>query len=733
MDIMKIMAETEVVFSSCTEKLKKAELPNIQSEKTLEALCREGIERLSLDWTQEYEDRLQLELEVIKSKRLEPYFHLVGDFMLWARQNMAVGPGRGSAAGSLVVYLLGITNVDPIKYNLLFFRFLDVSRNDAADIDCDVSNQEACFNYLASKYGSEHVAKLGATGTFQAAGATNDVAKQLKLPRFEFDKLLESLPKYAAGDSRSDKALSVALEETPLGQRILERYPNFEIAGRLSGNPSHATTHAAGVLITKEPIANHVAVNGQSKTAMVDLKDAEKLNLLKLDVLALDTLSLFEKTLEFAFKERNFLDTIPLDDQAAFDVLNDGKTTGLFQFEGNTAKQLAAKVTVTEFNDIVTLSGLARPGPLQSGGAESWVRRRMRLEPVTYAHEIFEPYLKDTLGIFCWQEQIMLIAHDLGGLDWGQVAKLRKAIGKSMGAEAMAEYGEPFKAGLLSRGVSQEVADKFWNDILGCGSYLFNLSHAVAYGVMSYYSCYLKAHFPLEFTAAALTLSGSKGKQIQFLREMATEGVGYIPYDANLSTNQWRVVERDGKKTLIGPLQIIKGLGPKSVAQILSARARKEPIPDSLQKKLDNAQTELDSLYPIRDRIKEMPWREHVTTKPTRLDNAIPGDGWNEYTVIGLVSSVEDQDENSQRKQEDRKSRGQKAMLDGNPRSFAIRLDSDEVNGFLTKVSAKKYDDFKDQVLTLEAGKTIVAINGVYPPGIPCLMVNAISVIGEMK
>jgi DNA polymerase III alpha subunit len=467
---------------------------------------------------------------------------------------------------------------------------------------------------------------------------------------------------------------------------------------------------------------------------MCDLKDAEKLDLLKLDVLSLDTLTLFEKTLEFANLPFSYLDEIPFDDEKAFEVLNDGKTTGLFQLSGGTAKILAAKVKVSEINDIVTISAMARPGPLSSGGAETWARRRMGKEPVTYVHPIFEPYLKDTLGVFSYQEQIMMIAHDLGGLDWTQVGKLRKAIGKSLGPEAMREYGEPFKAGLLSRGVSQEVADKFWNDILGCGSYLFSKNHAVPYGMMSYYSCYLKAHFPLEFTAAALTLSSSVDKQIAFLREMAAEGVGYVPFDPDLSTDRWTVATKNGQKVLVGPVQMVKGMGPKKVQQYLSSKARNEPLPDSLQKLLSKATTELDSLFPIRDAIIKMDWKKHTVGKVTRLQDAKPDDSWAEFEVIGLVTKAEIQDENDPKKVADRISRGQIGIQPGNPHSIQIRLKNDETSDFLCKVIAKRLDEFKDYVLEkIEPNKSVVVVRGKFPPQVPCLLINEIEDIGRIE
>lgn len=731
---MKITAETNSFFSKCTAKFKKPSLPEIQDGQTLEEICRSGAVTLGIKLEGEYEERLQFELKVIRDKELEPYFHLVGDLMRWARGRMSLGPGRGSSAGSLVCYLCGITRIDPIKENLLFFRFLDPARKDAADCDLDVADAQQCFEYLSAKYGHENVAKLGATGSFQASGATNEVAKQLALPRFEFNSLLDSLPKYAAGDSRGDKALAVALKETELGKRVLQKHPTFEYAGMLSGNPSHATTHAAGVLITKDSLSNYTAIDTVRKTAMIDLKDAEKLDVLKLDVLSLDTLLLFDKTLELAGLPRNFLDTIPLDDQAAFDVLNQGKTTGLFQLSGGAVKNLASRVKVTEINDIVALSALARPGPLSSGGAESWVKRRMGLEPVTYAHPIFEPYLKNTLGVFAYQESIMMIAREVGGLEWAQVNKLRKAIGKSMGPEAMREYGDPFISGCMSKGVPQSVAEKFWQDILGCGSYLFSLNHAVPYGRMSYYSCYLKAHYPLEFVAAALTLTKVQDKQVSFLKEVAAEGVGYIPYDPDLSTDSWRVVTKYDKKMLIGPLQNVKGLGPKSIQQVLGCRARGEPLPDALKKKLANAKTSLDSLSPIRDKIQTLNWKAHTIGKVTRLDQAIPGDGWDEFQVIGLVTKAEEQSENDERKVADRISRGQIGRLEGDPKSIQVRLKSDEVTDFLCKVTTKQLDKHRDYVLNnLEVGKSLVVVRGKFPPHVPCLLINEIEEIGRME
>lgn len=721
-------------FSECTATLRKGTLIKPPVEKTLEEMCRDGIARLKLSWSDEYEERLQTELKVIAEKEFEDYFFLVSDFMLWARENMMVGPGRGSSAGSLVCYLLGITHVDPIKYGLLFFRFLDPSRPDWPDIDSDVSRRDEAVEYLINKYGERRVAKLGTVGTFQASSSKNEVVKLLDLPKFEFNGIVDSLPDYAAGDRRKDRALEIALNETEEGKKLLAKYPNFIHAGKLSGTPQNAGTHASGVILTEDDLARYVAVNANTGSTMCDLREAEARNLLKLDVLGLETLNIFENTLKMAGLPRDFLDTIPLDDQAAFDILNDGKFTGLFQYDGAALRYLTSQIKVDCFDDIAVISALARPGALASGAADAWARRKMGREAVSYPHPLLEPYLKETLGAMAYQETIMLVAREVAGMDWGAVSKLRKAIGKSMGPEAMREYGDPFKNGLLAKGIPQEVADKFWSDILGAGSYMFNKSHSVAYGFVSYQSCYLKAHFPIEFTAASLSSTDSLSKQIAFLREMQKEGVGYVPFDRDQSIDRWSVMHKDGNKFLLGPLQNVKGLGPKKVQQVLACRARNEPLPEALSKMLESPKTDFDSLTPIRDAIAKMNWRAHCNGPVTRLDQATPTDGWQDYTVIGLVSKCEEQSENDERKVADRLSRGEQGILPGDPKSIQIRLDSDEVVGYLCKVSARKFDDFKDAILgKIEAGKSIVAISGSCVPGIPCLMIKSISEIGRIE
>lgn len=724
------------VFAQCEGvTIPQGSVLDPKSEKTLREMCLEGAAKIGVDLTNPvYADRLDTELEIIEAKGFSNYFFIMADIMQYARSYTLVGPARGSSAGSLVAYLLSITTLDPVKYDLLFWRFIDINRNDEPDIDNDTASvdRDAIISYIVERFGREHVAQLGTIAKFQAKNTADEVCKALDIPKFEIQNVLNVLPSYAAGDDRTDGALAEALDTTSQGEAFLRKYPYFELAKNFGGHPRHSSTHAAGVLVTEEPIENYFARDTRNNTVQCDLKVAEKKNLLKIDMLGLINLSIFKDTLELAGLPRNHLDTIDLEDPRVFQVLNDGKFQGVFQLEGRAAQQYSKQITFETLDDISNISAISRPGPMQSGSADSWVRRRMSKEQVTYLHPAFEPYLKNTMGLLIMQEDLMKIARELAGLEWKEVTALRKAVGKSMGDAAMKQYSEPFIDGMEKNGIPREIGENFWKQILGFAKYGFNRSHSLSYAIVTYWSCYFKAYYPLEYAAASLSHRDKKESQVELLKEMAAEGVGYLPYDAELSSDRWRVGVKEGKKVLVGPLTLIKGLGVKKVQMILGARARNEPLPDSIQKLLANAKTEIDSLSPIRDAILTMNWRAAVNGPVTRLDQALPQDGWAEYNILGLVSSVEDTDENAPRKQEDRKSRGQEPVLPGNPRSWAIRIDSDETKGWFAKVTTKKYEEFRDQVLTLVPGKTIVALNVSVVPSIPCGIVKSLTVVGEV-
>lgn len=721
-------------FSKCTATLNKGSMIEPERPDTLRNLCIAGAAKLGVDLSDpKYAERLDHELSVIEKKGFESYFFLASDFLSWARKNMSVGPGRGSSAGSLVCYLLEITFVDPLKYDLLFSRFLDESRPDWPDVDSDVSDRDRAIEYLETKYGKERVAKLGTLAMWQAKNTTNEVTKALAIPRFEADAVLNAIPDFAAGDSRKDTALAVALEKTNEGKRFVEKHPGFEHVKKIVGTPSHAATHASAVILTQEELTNYVGVDPINGRTMCDMHEAEALGLLKLDVLGLSTLSIIEETLKLAGLPNDYMNTVDLNDQKAFDVLNDGKFLGVFQFEGYALRKLTKTIRVTSFDDLSILSALSRPGAAE--GADAWVRRRTGVEEVTYPHELLEPYLKETLGAIAFQETIMKIAHDLGGLDWPTVAKLRKAIGKSQGEAALDVFGKPFKEGLVKSGIPEETAVSFWRTILASGSYLFNKSHTVAYGMISYWTCWLKAYYPVEFAAASMTMKTDPQAQIEFLRELDKEGIKYIPVDIEHSTDKWRVVRKGDEKVLVAPLSGVKGIGPKMISQIMSARARNEPLPDRALKLLSNPKTEIDSLHPIADAISKLD-----TSKALRPETVVTpiaeiqcdGSWQDNVIVMGVAEVIKERSENEPERQAARKERGDREIYPGQDKYVEIRLKDDTESNFLCKIGARDYSQMASKVLDKEVGSAIFALKLTITPEIRMGLVKGVNYVGKI-
>lgn len=719
-------------FVTCTATIPKAHVLSPKHDKSLREMCVEGATIKNVDLSDPvYSARLDLELKTIKDKDFEDYFYIVADFMTWARKEMAVGPGRGSSAGSLVCYLLDITDVNPIQHNLLFFRFLDPNRTDVPDIDgdFDATQRDRAIDYLISRYGLEHVAKVGAVAQFQTKNSLDEVCRALGISRFDVKKIEDRVIDYAANDSRNDTALKEAFATTTEGDWLKKKYPRIEVAGEMGGSPRHASSHASGVLVSDKPLSNYVAVDSRSNTAQIEKDDAEKNGLLKLDILALKTLTLFDHCLKLVGKPFAFLRTVPLDDKAAFAVANDGKFLGTFQFDGYALQYLSKQMTIENFNDVAILSALGRPGALDSGGAYSWIRRRIGKEEVTYPHPLLEPYLKETLGILVYQETVMLIAHEVAGMNWNLVSGLRKAIAKSMGDEEIAKYKVPFVEGFKNNGIDESIAESFFNDILKFGKYSFNKSHSVAYGYMSYWSFYLKAHFPLEYAAAHLTIQTDSDKQLAVLRELAKEGVEYVAFDPELSTDKWSVY--DGK--LIGPLTNVIGLGPKIQNQIMSARARNEPLPTKIVKKLQDVKTKLDNLNPIRAKALDM----GLETKSyySRIVDIgsieLTGEWQREVYVCGLVTKVAVRDENEPKRIEDRLSRGDIGKKEGETRFLEIRV-TDDTGTYFVKIGSKEFEKRGIKLTkVLEADKTYIVARGTIPPSAPVMLNDSIWIIKE--
>lgn len=697
------------ILAMATATLKTAKLFVPPKPATLGELCRQGAAAKSIDLRDTvYHERLNRELRMIADKGFEDYFYIIADIVGWARQKMVVGPARGSAAGSLVCYLLDITTIDPIPYGLIFERFIDVNRSDLPDIDIDFSdtNRALALEYATARFGSDHVARLGTVGTFKPRSAIVQVGTGLGVPGWKLDRITDNLIEHAEGDERFNKSLEDTFVATMAGQELVSEYPEVVIASRLEGHPNVPSQHAAGLLITDKPIRDYVAVDARTKAAWIDKKSAEALNLLKVDALGLTQLSIFERTLELAgIRDTRFLESVPLDDSAAFAVLNEKRFSGIFQFSGQALRRLAADVHFTSLNDIVALTALARPGPLGGGGAASWIARKMGREPVEAVHPILDQITKETYGIIVYQETVMQIVREVGGFDWKDVSAIRRLISLKLGAERLMTFWPRFRDGAVKRGMSEAVARDVWEAMRQFGSYAFNKSHSVAYGVISYWCCWLKAHYAVQFAAATLDAEPDPEKQIAILRELDAEGVTYLAVDVQHSVDRWAI----NGTTLIGPLSAIKGIGPVKMNTIMQARQDGKPLTDGLAKMLKNAKTPIDSLYPVRDRVAQfdLPAVNVVTTpRPiAKVADAEPGDF---VVIVGVAKRLNPKNENAP----DAVARRNGRRIEGEAMALNIFL-ADDTEEILCRVNRRNFDAIAKPIIERGgAGRAIYAIGG---------------------
>jgi DNA polymerase III alpha subunit len=739
----------DAAMARCKAKLTKATLVKPKITMTLRKMCEAGAQKLGVNLNdQVYKARLDKELGLIADKKFEDYFYIIADIIEWAKDRMLVGPARGSSCGSLVCYLIGITTVDPIPYDLIFERFIDINRADLPDIDIDFSDafRQEVFDYVENKYGKERVARLGTVGTFLPRSALTAAGTALGIPKFRVEKLTESLIVRSSGDARALQTLDDTLAETHTGREFLKDYPEVKIAVPLEGHPTNASQHAAGLIITQEPIVRYVAVDERTKSAMCDKKDAEDLGMLKIDMLGLTQLSIFERTLVLAglaTEDRltrritmndekrivDYFNAIPLDDPRAFEVLNKRQYSGIFQFNGRAPQSLANSIRTDHVEDLISMVALARPGPMVSGGANAWVEHKLNPDAIKYPHPLFEPMMKNTLGVIMYQEQVMEIGRQIGDLSWDDVTQLRKAMSKSLGKEYFDRYGDRWKANAIKKGVPPNIVTKIWDDLCAYGSWAFNRSHSVAYGIVAYWSCWLKAHYPAEFAAATLDAEREPNRQLTLLRELKAEGFSYKPIDVEHSEARWTI--KDG--VLIGPLTAVKGIGPAAVNQIMDAREKGTALRPSLVKLLGNPKTSIDSLYPIEDAVKAL-YPEglesvNIVTKPTPIGSIDPNGSYQNVLVIGVAQKIVPRDENEAIKVAQRGGvvkTGQTASL-----NLFVRDDHGEI---LCKVGYRNYDELNGAKLAEQtrAEKTLYAIKGSVPKDFRMIWVNRIKYLGEL-
>jgi DNA polymerase-3 subunit alpha len=553
-------------------------------ESYLRKLCAEGFLRLygTENPGQEYMDRLEVELEVINGKGFAPYFLIVADFIGYARQNgIPVGPGRGSAAGSLVAYLTGITKLDPLKHSLLFERFLNPERTELPDVDTDfcVERRGEVINYCRRKYGEEKVAQIITFGRLKARAAIRDVGRVMDIPLAKVDKIAKTVPE---GPNVKLKDALASVEFAKLVEEDAETRQVVDLALKIEGMARNAGVHAAGVVMASVPISEIVpliAMNGEP-VSQFDMNDSAYAGLVKMDFLGLRNLTVIENCLRMIEKTRGFrpdLDALPFTDENAYQLLCEADTNGVFQLESDGMKRYLKLLQPDKFSDIVAFLALYRPGPLQGGVVDDYIRRRHgKGGPVEYPHPMLEGILAETYGFFLYQEQVMLTANVMGGYTMAMADGLRKAMGKKK-MEEMVKHREIFTKGAVERGVDKKVAGDIFDTMEKFAAYGFNKSHSAAYAIVSYHTAYLKANFRPEYMAALLTSVISNLEKVSFfIKECTNSDIAVLPPDVNESSTDFNVVPAG----IRWGLAAIRNVGANAVENIIEAREKDGPFKD---------------------------------------------------------------------------------------------------------------------------------------------------------
>jgi DNA polymerase III subunit alpha len=550
---------------------------NIAADEYLEELCKKGMLTRFLSPTKEYYDRLDYELTVIKRMKFSDYFLIVWDFMRFARQNgILTGPGRGSAAGSLVAFVLNITDVDPIEHQLLFERFLNPERISMPDIDIDFPDhrREDVIEYVAKKYGELHVAQIITFGTLAAKAALRDVGRAFGLNSKELDQLSRLVPSRLGIDLKNALQESEKLQEfintAPINRRL------FETALKLEGLPRHTSTHAAGVVISEKPLIELIPIQeGHNHVFLTQysMEYLEEMGLLKMDFLGLRTLSLIEdilKSINNQNSQKVDIKSIPLNDKKSYELLSKGETTGIFQFESEGMRKVLMRLKPTRFEDIVAVNALYRPGPMEN--IPLFIDRKHGRQSIDYPHADLEKILENTYGIIVYQEQIMQIASKIAGFSLGEADLLRRAVSKKK-KEVLDLERNHFVQGAVKKGHSEPLANKLYDLIVKFANYGFNRSHAVAYSIIAYQLTFLKTHFPVHFMAGLLTSAiGNDLKIAQYVQESKQMDIPILPPSINKSSYSFQVENMSIRYSLAA----IKGVGAVALKEILKARKKKK-------------------------------------------------------------------------------------------------------------------------------------------------------------
>jgi DNA polymerase-3 subunit alpha len=586
-DTPEAISTTQEIADKCSVEIElgKTRLPSFplpegeqSSFEYLKKLVAERTNTRYPELTKVITERITQEIGVIEKTGFADYFLIVQDYINWAKTHgIVVGPGRGSAAGSIVSYILGITNIDPLAYDLLFERFLNPDRIQVPDIDVDFTDtrRDEVLSYVREKYGADHVAQIITFGTMLSRMAIRDAGRAMGLSYGFCDQIAKLIP-FTAPATPLKKALDTVPELKHLYDSTADAKKLIDAAVRLEGTVRHASVHACGVVISAHPLTDYLplqkAPQGENTViTQFEMHGVEDLGLLKMDFLGLKNLTIIEKTLKLIKNNHGIsidIDRIPLDDQKTFELLQHGETTGVFQLESSGMRRYLKELKPSELEDIIAMVSLYRPGPMEL--IPSYIARKFGKEEVTYIHPLLEPILKKTYGVGIYQEQMMRIARDLAGYSLAEADTLRKAIGKKI-KELLDEQREKLTAGMIRNGIDKKSAEEIWDLFPPFARYGFNRSHAACYAMISYQTAYLKARYPVEFMTSLLNISGTEVERVNFLvNEARRLGIKVLPPDINQSFQDFTA---DGGNIRFG-LLAVKNVGANIVNIIIEERGR---------------------------------------------------------------------------------------------------------------------------------------------------------------
>jgi len=673
------------IASACNVELPKAPMVKYIGDDDIEEWCKKGAKEKGLINKKEYIERYKREMKLIKEKGYVDYFLVVADLIRYAKTKMCVGGGRGSAAGSLVCYLMGITEDDPLVYDLYFERFIDVNRFDLPDIDIDFQDDKRHLvtKYLEKKYGKENVAQIANINRLKPKSAMTRFAGTLGIPLDEIHEMKDAVIERAGGDARAHKCMEDTFNDTEMGKTFIENHPAMKNVRYVENHPSHMGVHAAGILVCNNPISKYCGVNSKdNRIGMLDKNDAEEIDLLKIDALGLKTMTILAGVCDQIGKPYTWIHTLPKDDPETYKVFNDHRFNGIFQFEGDTIQKIAKDMPIENIEDISAINAIGRPGPIESGGTRRYLNFRSGRKETEYVnnHPLVVDATKNTYGIIIYQEQVMRIVKELGKLSWEDTSKIRKLISKSKGKEALDKFYSKFEKGAVENGIIIEEATYIWDHINVMGAYSFNKSHSVSYSVISYLCGYMKAHYPLEFLVSNLNNSKNDRSALKILRDaVENDGVKYSYFDAEHSMVNWSV--KDG--ILYGGFSSLHGIGPAKAKISVKKRTK---LQEGVRKSIEKDDSYFKYLYPGRDLYGDYytnPKKHNLNRGASTIDK-LTGDG--KFLIIGCLikKSLRDANEAGNVKKRDGK------FLSGQTTWINITLE-DDTGSIMCKIKREDY------------------------------------------